>query len=69
MPSQESTNESAHVKRVLITKAASEGSGEPAHKRSLARAFAVRRHVVETLRKLQAKNVCLEPNMGLRMPI
>ena len=30
----------------LITKATSEGSGEPAHSRSLARAFAVRTHEV-----------------------
>ena len=31
---------------VLITKATSEGSGEPAHSRSLARAFAVYTHEV-----------------------
>ena len=44
----------AHKKRVFMTYATSKGSGEPAHKRSLARAFAVRRHVVKTLRKLRA---------------
>ena len=32
---------------VLITQATSEGSGEPAHPRSLARAFTVRTHEVE----------------------
>ena len=31
---------------VLITKATSEGSGEPAHPHNLARAFAVRTHEV-----------------------
>ena len=36
----------AHEIMVLITKATSEGSGEPAHPRSLARAFAVRTHEV-----------------------
>ena len=49
----------AHMKRVLIKEATSQGSDEPAHKHIFARAFAVRRHVVETLRKLQAKNACL----------
>ena len=57
-------NQPAHKKMVLITQATSQGSGEPAHKRSLARAFAVRRHVVETLWKF----VC-SPNRGPRMRI
>ena len=39
--------EPAHEIMVLITLAVSEGSGEPAHPRSLARAFAVRSHKVE----------------------
>ena len=38
--------EPAHGIMVLITQATSEGSGEPAHPRSLARAFAVRTHDV-----------------------
>ena len=50
-------NESAHEKTALIKQATSKGSGETAQKRSLARVFAVRRHVVETLRKLKAKKV------------
>ena len=51
--------EPAHEKRVLIIQAASKGSDEPAHKRSLVRAFAVNRNVAETLRKLEAGNACL----------
>ena len=39
-------NELAHEIMVLITQATSEGSGEPAHPRSLARAFAIRAHEV-----------------------
>ena len=42
--------------------AASKGSGEPAHKCSLFRAFAVRRQVVGTFRKLQAKTHVCSPN-------
>ena len=38
--------EPAHEVSVLIAYATSEGSGEPAHPRSLARAFAVRTHEV-----------------------
>ena len=38
------TFEPSHVKRVLITYATSEGSGKPAHPRSLARAFAIHSH-------------------------
>ena len=38
--------EPAHEIMVLITQATSEGSGEPAHLRSLSRAFAVRTHEV-----------------------
>ena len=38
--------EPAHEIMVLITSATSEGSGESVHPRSLARAFAVRRHEV-----------------------
>ena len=37
----------------------SKGSGEPGPKRSLARAFAVRKHVVETFLELQSKHACL----------
>ena len=61
--------EPAHKKRVLITQATSKGSGETAHKRSLARTFAVRRHVVRTLINLQAKRHICSPNGGLRMRI
>ena len=39
-------NEPAHEIMVLITKATNEGSDEPVHPRSLARAFAVRTHEV-----------------------
>ena len=46
---------SQHIGKGYLSKATSKGSGEPAHKRSLARGLAARRHVVETLRKLQAK--------------
>ena len=49
-------NEPAHEIMVLITKAASEGSGEPAHSRSLARAFAVRTHAVWKYTKGLTKN-------------
>ena len=38
--------EPAHEIMVLITQATSEGSGEPAHLRSLARVIAVRTHEV-----------------------
>ena len=38
--------EPAHEIMVLVTQATSEGSGEPVHPRSLARAFAVRTHEV-----------------------
>ena len=38
--------EPAHEIMVLITQATSEGPGEPAHPRSLARVFAVRTHEV-----------------------
>ena len=46
---------SQHMEKGYLSQVTSKGSCEPAHKRSLARAFAVRRHVVETLKKLQAK--------------
>ena len=47
--------------------ATSEGSGQPAHRHSLTKAFAVRRHVAEILRKLQAKKKhVFSPNRGLR---
>ena len=39
-------NEPAHAIMVLITQVTSEGSGESAHSRSLARAFAIRTHKV-----------------------
>ena len=42
---------------VIITYATSKGSGEPAHMRSLAKAFAVRRHVLETFRKPKVKRM------------
>ena len=45
----------------LITWAISKGSDEPAHNRSLTRAFAVRIHV-NTLTKLQAKTHIFSPN-------
>ena len=38
----------AQKKWVLVAQTTIEGSGKPAHKRSLARAFAARRHVEET---------------------
>ena len=41
--------------RVLITLTTSKGSAKPARRRSLTRTFAGHRHVVRTLRKLQAK--------------
>ena len=41
-----SSYEPAHEIMVLITRVTSEGSGEPAHLRGLARAFAVRTHEV-----------------------
>ena len=48
---------SQHIeKRVLIALATSKGSGVQAHERILARTFAVRRHIVATLRDHQAKN-------------
>ena len=40
------------------------GSGEPAHKRSLARAFAVRRYIVEILMKLHAKKRMFVAQIG-----
>ena len=42
----ETSNEPAHEIMVLITKATSKCSGEPAHPLSLMRAFAVRTHEV-----------------------
>ena len=45
-----STYEPAREKRVRITQATSKGSGEPAYKHSLAKAYAIQRHVVEALR-------------------
>ena len=44
--SMNNTIEPAHEIMVLIAQATSEGSGEPAHPRSLARAFAVRTNEV-----------------------
>ena len=40
------------------------GPGNLAQKRSLARAFVVCRHVIETLRKLQAKRHVCSPKKG-----
>ena len=59
-----SRNEPANEKRVLFTQVTHKGSDKPTHKCSLARAFAVCRHVVGNLRKLQAKNACLKPKWG-----
>ena len=42
-----SIHEQSHGKRVLITEATSKGSDKSAHKRSLARAFAFCRHIVD----------------------
>ena len=61
--------ETAYEKRVIMTWATSKGSGEPAHKRSLARAFAVRRYVVVTFGKLQAKKNVFVPIKGLPISI
>ena len=44
--SEKKVNEPAHEVMVLITEATSQGSGEPARPRSLARAFAVSTHEV-----------------------
>ena len=57
--------QAAYEKRVLITRDTSKSSGEPAHKRSLFRAFVV--HAVGTSRK-PVKNVC-SLYSGLRMRI
>ena len=45
---RQTLSEPAHEIMVLITKATMEGSGEPAHARSLASAFAVRTYEVWT---------------------
>ena len=54
---------------LLITLVTSKIPGEPSHKRSLARIFAVRRHIVEPLRKLQAETHVCSQTRGLRMRI
>ena len=54
---------------VLITLATSEGSGEPAHPRSLARAFAVRTHDVWKYSKGPTKNQTFSPTGWLRMRV
>ena len=57
------------MRKGYLSQTTSKGSGEPAHKRSLARAFAVRRHIVESFRKLQAKMHICSPKRGLLMRI
>ena len=52
---RKTTFEPVHEKSVNITQATNKGSGEPAHKWILTRVFAIRRLVVGTLRRLQAK--------------
>ena len=59
----------AHVIMVLITKATSEGSGEPAHLRSLSRAFAVRTHEEWKSTKGPTKNLTSSPTGWLRMRV
>ena len=59
MQTDENTNQPAYENMLLVTKAISKGSGETAHKRSLARAFAVRRH--GDLEEVSFKNACLYP--------
>ena len=54
---------------VLITWAISEGSGEPAHPRSLARAFAVRTHEVSKQTKGPTKNQTSNPIGWLSMRV
>ena len=49
----------APEKMIHITTAISKDTGEPVHKCSVARAFVVRRHIGDTLRKVRAKpHVC-----------
>ena len=62
-------NEPAHEIIVLITKATSEGSGEPAHSRSLARAFAVCAHQAWKQTKGPTKNLTSSPTGWLHMPL
>ena len=56
----------AHVKTVLITYTNSEGSGKPAHPRSLARDFAVRSHDIGNWKKLETKSWRSGPTELLR---
>ena len=51
--------EPAHVKRVHITQANSEGSGEPAHPCSLARAFTIGSHKTGTRGNFRQNAICL----------
>ena len=53
--------EPAHEIMAFITKANSECSGDPAHPRSLARAFAVREHEIWKLTKGPTKNRISRP--------
>ena len=53
--------EPAHEIMVLITYATSDGSGKPAHPRSLARAFAVRTHEIWKYTKGPTKNQTSSP--------
>ena len=59
----------AHEIMVLITLATSDSSGEPAHLRSLARAFAVRTHEVWKKTKGQTKHQISSSTGWLRMCI
>ena len=52
---------------VLITYASSEGSGEPAHRRSLARTFAARSYKQWVQRNLQTENQIPGPSEWLDM--
>ena len=61
--------EPAHEIMVLITQATSEGSGEPVHRRSLARAFAGRTHKVWKQMKGPTRSQTSSPIGWLRMHI
>ena len=58
--------EPAHEIMVHMIWATTEGSGEPAHPRSLARAFAVRKNKVRESTKCPTKNQTVSPTGWLR---
>ena len=60
-------NLASHAIMVLISQAISKGSGEPAHSRSLARAFAVRTHDIWKYTKGPTKSQTSRPTRWLRM--